>query len=126
MRWLALCVAVGVLGCDRADSTVIAIPTYRPESFRTDVESLIAGKHYEAAVAYLASARPGRQAKHDSVGYLAVAEDLIVLPEVEPMTSYDKSRDWCFPGTQDAIEDAVWQRAATQFAQRYNRERRSD
>ena len=62
----------------------------------------------------------GQQVEFDGAGYLAVALDMIFLPGIYPQTNYDPARDWCFPGTQDAIEDAAWQAAAKDFAGRYN------
>ena len=62
-----------------------------------------------------------RHATYDKSGYLAVGEDMIVLPGVDPKVSFERSRDWYIPGTQDAIEDMSWQKAATRFAEQYNR-----
>jgi hypothetical protein len=93
-----------------------------PERFRSDVSSLIASNRYEDAVMYLGSADPARQADHDRTGFLAIAGDAIDLPGAEPK-DYDRARDWCFPGTQDAIEHAGWQHAAQAFATKYNRRR---
>ena len=95
-------------------------PAYRPADFRADVTDLIAARRYADATLYLASADADRQADFDAAGYLAVAQFAIVLPGVTPQVDYDAARDWCFPGTQDAIEDAAWQAAATDFARRYN------
>ena len=99
-------------------------PAYAPATFRADITSLIAEKRYADAIDYLAAADPVRQAEHDGSGYLAVAEDMIVLPGVYPDIDYDRERDWVFPGTSDVIEAAAWQRAATDFAARYNAARR--
>ena len=46
-----------------------------------------------------------------------------MLPGIYPNVEYNRNRDWYIPGTQDAIEDAAWQAAATDFARRYNRRR---
>ena len=98
-------------------------PVYRPAHFRADVERLIRESRYEDAVLYLATADPAAQAAHDAAtggGYLAVAWFAIVLPGVDDV-DYDRACDWCFPGTQDAIEHAGWQGAAHEFAERVNR-----
>ena len=92
---------------------------YIPDSFRDTITSLIQEEHYCDAVAYLESVDPAVQAAYDEKGYLAVAEDLIVLPGVYPDIE-PAADDWCFPGTQDAIQDKQWQDAATEFAARYN------
>jgi hypothetical protein len=98
-------------------------PAYAPEQFRSDISSLIASNRYEDAVIYLRGVDPARQADHDRAGFLAVAWDAIVLPGAEP-NNYDPKRDWCFPGTQDAIEHWGWQSAAQTFATKYNQRRR--
>ena len=50
---------------------------------------------------------------------------MILLPGVYPEVEYDRARDWEMPGTSDAIEDTEWQRAAGDFAERYNRLRKA-
>jgi hypothetical protein len=95
--------------------------SYNPESFRADITKLISARRYAAAVAYVESADAKRQAAYDKTGYVAVGEDMIVLPGVYPRVDYDDSRDWYMPGTQDAIEDMAWQKAATRFAEQFNR-----
>lgn len=99
---------------------------FRPETFREDVNSLIAQKEYAAATEYLSSANAVQQAQFDKVGYFAVGEDAIVLPGIDPSIIYDRERDWFMPGTSDAIEDITWQQAATTFAEKYNRARLRD
>jgi hypothetical protein len=121
MRWLFVIVAVTLLGCEAQPA--VTIPAYEPHRFRSHVEKLIAKKDYAAAVIYLESASPEKQARHDVTGFLAIGEDLIFLPGISPPEAFDGGRDWCFPGTQDAIEHDEWQRAATQFALEYNRAR---
>jgi len=96
---------------------------FRPETFREDVNSLIAQKEYAAATEYLNSANAVQQAQFDKTGYLAVGEYGIELPGVAPSIFYDRDRDWFMPGTSDAIEDIAWQQAATTFAEKYNRAR---
>jgi hypothetical protein len=96
---------------------------FRPETFREDVNSLIAKKEYAAATEYLNSVNAAQQAQFDKIGYLAVGEFGIELPGVAPSIFYDRERDWYVPGTSDAIEDVSWQKAATEFAERYNRAR---
>lgn len=107
------------VGCNRLP-TVVKPPTYRPENFRTDIESLIDKKQYSAAIAYLKSADPKRQADYDKQGYLAVGQDTLVLPGVTAPELYYPPRDWLFPGTQDAIQNRAWQDASTDFAEQYN------
>ena len=99
------------------------VVAFRPETFREDVNSLIAQKEYAAATEYLKSANAAQQAQFDKTGYLAVGEYGIELPGVAPPIFYDRERDWFVPGTSDAIEDVSWQKAATEFAKRYNRTR---
>lgn len=107
-------------GCGRS------VPAYTSSNFRTDVEALIQSGEYHRAVALLESADPARQAAHDKSGYLAVGEDLVVLPGVDTPVSYDSRRDWVFPGTSDVVEDVTWQHAATEFARRYNEIRQTE
>ena len=95
-------------------------PAYRPADFRGDVTALIAARRYADATLYLESADADRQADFDAAGYFVVGQFAIVLPGVASTTDYDPARDWYVPGTQDAIEDAAWQAAATDFARRYN------
>ena len=104
------------VGCGSAVPPAI----YDPATFREEVTRLIDAKRYDDAVLLVAAADVDRQAAHDANGYLAVGEDLIVLPGVYPEIDYDPERDWYFPGTQDAIQHAGWQDAATEFAERYN------
>lgn len=115
---LRLLMVVWVLFCVMTTSCGQS-PEYKPETFRQTIESLIQEGRYADAVGYLDKADPIELAKHDKQGYLAVAEDLIVLPGVYPGIE-PSAEDWCFPGTQDAIEDAAWQEAATKFATTYN------
>lgn len=96
---------------------------YDPATFRNDISRFIQSGHFRDAALLVQAADVDRQLKHDSSGYLAVGEDLIVLPGVDPDIQYDAERDWCFPGTQDAIQDAEWQAVATNFAKHYNRRR---
>jgi len=130
MRKLMLIVIL-LAGCENRagtspnvpESGSVIVPTYSPETFRRDVSDLISSKRYSNAVAFLRTVDPKRQAFHDETGYYAVGEDLIVLPGVDPTVVYDRNRDWQFPGTSDAVEDLAWQRAATDFAVRYNQNR---
>lgn len=101
------------------------VPSYSPETFRAEVTRLIAEKRYEDAVALVERAAPERQVDHDKTGFIAVAEDLIVLPGVFPVIDYDGARDWEFPGASDTVESPPWQDAATDFARRYNLLRQS-
>ncbi len=108
-------------GAEESTSASGQEPIYSPGSFRTDIECLIFHRNYRAAVQSVKIASVQRQVQHDGTGYLAVAEDMIVLPGVYPAIESDRARDWEFPGTSDVIESAAWQRAATHFAARYNR-----
>lgn len=125
-RWLPLLLLLAV-GCSHAGSVGEAPSAspifYDPATFREEITRLIDAKRYDDAVLLVAAADVDRQVAHDARGYLAVGEDLIVLPGVYPEIDYDRERDWYFPGTQDAIEHAGWQDAATEFAERYNRRR---
>lgn len=116
---IVLSLLVVQLGCNRLPN-VMNPPIYRPENFRTDIESLIANKQYSAPIAYLKSADPKRQADYDKQGYLAVGQDTLVLPGITAPELYYPPRDWLFPGTQDAIQDWAWQEASTDFAEQYN------
>lgn len=117
------------VGCDDAAyqlPTPVAAttqPAYRPKDFRADVTAMIDAGRYADATLYLASADVNRQVEFDGEGYLGVGEDLIVLSGVYPRVEFDRGRDWYIPGTSDAIEDAAWQAAATDFAERFNRRR---
>jgi hypothetical protein len=119
IRAIALLTVATAAGC--VDMT--PVPPYSPVSFRADVTQLIDAQAYRAAVAYLRSASPTAQAAFDGQGYLAVAEDMIVLPGAKGRVDFDPSVDWEFPGTSDAMMDMAWQRAATEFAAAYNRAR---
>jgi hypothetical protein len=118
MRWQFVIFAVCLLGCEAKPA--ITVPAYEPELFRDHVGQLIAGEYYAAAVIYLDSASPEQQARHDGTGFLAVGEDMIVLPGLESVEEYKPARDWLIPGTQDAIQDARWQTTATRFAKQFN------
>jgi hypothetical protein len=122
MRRLPLIVVLFAVGCaqeaDNAGGSAAPPAIYDPATFREEITRLIEAKRYEDAVLLVTAADVNRQAAHDADGYLAVGEDLIALPGAE--SEYDPERDWCFPGTQDAIEHAGWQDAATEFAKRYN------
>ncbi len=126
MRLVAslLLIVLCTTGCDQSPgagtTNTSQVPAYSPETFRADIERLIGDRDYSAAVRLLAAADVAQQVKHDESGYIAVAEDMILLPGVYPKIEFDRDRDWQFPGTSDAIEDAEWQNAATDFAFRYN------
>lgn len=118
-RAVAFYIFVFMIGCGD-------VPAYQPKTFRTEVEQLIADERYADAARYLQRADPQRQADYDGSGYMAVAEDLILLPGVHPDVYYnDGPDDWEIPGTSDAILDKAWQDAATDFATRYNLIRRA-
>ncbi len=117
-----LFVAVGLatmLGCSRSDSARPADPA----TFRADVEFLIEARDYRGAIAQLKRVNPAELAACEESGYLAVGEDMIVLPGVDAKIRYDENRDWFLPGTSDCVEDMPWQRAATEFARQYNEHR---
>src|SRR5690606_25175507 len=99
------------LGCGKANQT----PPGSPETFRADVEFLIEAGDYRRAVARLESTDHADLAAYDQTGYLAVGEDMIVLPGVDPKIIFEADRDWFIPGTSDVVEDMKWQRAATEF-----------
>jgi len=124
-------IVVFLAGCDNSPSKPVPAgrpkaPAYDPATFRDEITSLIAEQRFADAVHYLSAADPARQAQHDGEGYLAVAEDAIILPGVDPEVLFDQNRDWEFPGTSDAVLDTDWQQAATEFAEKYNRARRSE
>lgn len=122
---ILVCLGIGLLPLSCTESSSKPLPVYTPETFREDVSALISEQRYEDAVRYLASADPVRQARYDEEGYLAVAEDLIYLPGLEPAVEFDRQRDWEFPGTSDVLQDEDWQNAATDFAEQYNSERQT-
>lgn len=126
-------VLVGMVSCGRGEPAPTSVELARqaapeiaepvahsPESFRADVERLVSAGDYDGAVRLLKGASVERQVEHDAAGYLAVAEDMIVLPGVPADVEYDRDRDWVLPGTSDVIENTAWQKAATEFAGRYN------
>jgi hypothetical protein len=99
---------------------------YRPETFRSDVRALAGAARYAEAAAYLRSVDLTAQLRHDRTGYVAVALDNIVLPGAPAGVRYDRARDWCVPGTSDALESeahAAWVGAAVRFAEAFNRRR---
>lgn len=118
MRLLVLILLVVFSGCSSR------VPEYSPETFQADVTDLVSNHRYDAAIRYLERADPERQANFgDGTGYYAVGEDLIVLPGLPDTEYYDRDRDWMFPHTSDAIFHNEWQKAATRFAENYNRAR---
>lgn len=121
---ISLAVVAFLTGCNSSSSN--SVPAYFPETFRDDIGSLIEQERYDDAVRYLSAADPAKQAQHDANGYLAVAEEMIVLPGVDAGIDFDRNRDWEFPGTSDAVLDTVWQQAATEFAEKYNQARLSE
>ena len=119
-----LWVVVFPIGCNNSPSN--SVPAYRPETFRDEIGALIEQERYDDAVRYVSAADPVKQARHDGEGYLAVAEEAIFLPGVEPEVFFDRDRDWEFPGTSDVVRDEEWQEAATEFAKRYNQVRKAE
>jgi len=119
------------LGCG-SDATPSASPQQRspsatrtpPAPFLAELESLVAAQDFDGAVQFVRGADlaqlVAQAADHSFSGFLAVAEDLIILPDVRER-NYDPSRDWALPGTSDVIEHSRWQRAATEFAANYNK-----
>ena len=101
-------------------------PAYAPEMFRQNVTSLIAAKDYAAAVALVHAADVYRQVKYDGSGYVAIGGLKVYLPGVDNSAEFNSNRDWCMPGTSDAIEDGTWQSTATEFADQYNRRRSAE
>jgi hypothetical protein len=93
---------------------------YDPTTFRADIVRYVSAGQFDKATALVKAADVDRQLKFDGEGYLAVGEDLIVLPGVHPNVNYDPKRDWYMPGTSDVVQDGAWQAAATEFAKRYN------
>ena len=138
MRPITLIIVAALIGCsDGSPSTGPAAssakqaatqPTtapvaYVPATFRADITRFVTAGQFNNATALVNAADVDRQLKFDAAGYLAVGEDMIVLPGVYPNVNYDPKRDWYMPGTQDAIQDGAWQAAATEFAKRYNLQR---
>lgn len=75
--------AVLLAGCSEPNNwppAAQSLPPYAPATFRIDVTRLIGEHRYQEAAAYLQSADAKRQAVHDRSGFIAVAEDAIVLP----------------------------------------------
>ncbi|MDB2685580.1 hypothetical protein N9Y42_00010 [Mariniblastus sp.] len=110
------------LGCrhQSVSETTFEQPGNSELSFRQHVVRLVSAKRFDDAVSYLKTIDPIEQADADDDGYLAVAEDLIVLPGIYPDIEFDNERDWEFPGTSDVIEHEQWQESATEFATKYN------
>jgi hypothetical protein len=102
-------------------------PVYRPESFRQDVSTLIGSDQFDLAAALVRSADVDRQVEYDGSGYMAVGGYSVFLPAVDPKLMYEPDRDWYLPRTSDVIteRDADWQKAAGEFAYRYNQRRTS-
>jgi len=110
-------------GLKLGDRSTGEVPPSSTDSFRMVVSDLIEARRYRDAVVYLKNGDAQLQANYDKTGFLAVGEDLIVLPGVYPEHDYVRDRDWFIPGTSDAIEDEAWQNIATEFAKRYNQHR---
>ena len=130
MNRVHLILLLVTLGCSKTteispfdDRPTSTIPEFATSTFRSDVSELIAQNRYIAAVNYIKTADPSVLADYDKVGFLAVGEDLIVLPGVYPGHDYVRDRDWFIPGTSDSVENDAWQNTATEFAARYNRHR---
>jgi len=144
MRPFALVLVVMLVGCSdnspatapapppltRAASTQPASATapsvavrYDPQTFRADVTRLVNAGQYASATALVKAADIDLQLRADGTGYVAVGQDMIVLPGLYPNVAYNRARDWYIPGTQDAIQDVAWKNAATEFARRYNQRR---
>lgn len=123
-RATVVIVALALWGCYERPTASPTSPKYDPISFRVDITRLISAKQYRQAVALVKAADVDRQLAADGAGYMAIGEDMILLPGVYPQVEYDASRDWYVPGTQDAIQDSEWQKVATNFAERYNLRRR--
>ena len=122
---LAVACILATAGCGGPSPSAPApptpVPVYSPATFCADIESLIADERYDDAVAYVQSADATQQVRYDGGGFLAVGEDMVVLPGVDPSVFFDRDRDYFLRGTQDAIQDWAWQQAATEFAREYNR-----
>jgi hypothetical protein len=125
-RALIIVLLAVAASCDRPAARAPAsttIPAYAPETFRQNIAVLIRAKDYAGAAALVRAADVERQLKHEGAGYVAVGGDKIYLPGLGQSLEYDPMRDWCMPGTSDAIEDGAWQLAANEFAEPYNRRR---
>lgn len=93
---------------------------YDPQTFRAEIARFINSRQFHKATALVRAADVERQVKFDGAGFVAVGEDTIVLPGVDPNVMYGRQRDWYMPGTSDVIQDRTWQAAATKFAKQYN------
>jgi hypothetical protein len=125
MRYASILASLVVLAaCTKPmPAPVAAAPvavTYVPTTFRADVAKYVAATDYASAVALVTAADVNQQLAQDKTGFIAIGEDAIVLSGIENQVQYNASRDWYVPGTDDAIRDMAWQKAATHFARQYN------
>lgn len=122
---LLLIASVSLFGCGSSHkgSTDLSarpqVPEYSPNTFRADVTRMIEEKRFVEATAFVKSADPKKQAEFDAADYLAVAGYSSFLPGLDGI-SYERSRDWLFPGTSDVLDDRKWQDTAFEFAKQYN------
>ena len=93
--------------------------SYGPETFRSDLESLIDTKQFAMAIRLLDSVRIDQQVEHDAGGcYYSIGGNTIRNPGVD--ISYERQRDYMMPGTGCVIESFVWVDRACRFAENYN------
>ena len=108
------------LGCNALSNP--PRPSYRAETFRADAAALVSSDRYVDAARFVEAADVERQVEYDGGGCLGVYGLGLYAPDVSEAGGID----WTFPGTSDArINDTEdrWNRAATAFAERYNRRR---
>ena len=121
---LILVLLVVATGCSKAPpppvAPAMARVVYVPATFRANIAKYVAANDYASAVALVGAADVDQLLVQDKTGYIVIGEDAIVLSGIENQVQYDPSRDWHVPGTQDAVQDPAWQKAATDFARRYN------
>ena len=121
------------IGCrpsnQQAPAEPIAVPSVvAPEQLLPTIERLIAVKGYAAATQIIEQVDIAAQVEYavakNDLRWISVYEDTLVIPgfENESIDPYKNPQGhWNVPGTQDAFQDMEWQRAATKFAEHYNR-----
>ncbi|MCK6472162.1 MAG: hypothetical protein L6R28_10485 [Planctomycetes bacterium] len=99
-----------------------AVPNrYKPETFRQGIVNFIVAERYDHAVRLLGAADIEAQVTYDlaatAPSYMVIQEDGQTIPGIDALPT---PQDWVVPGTSDVLYDETWQRAVTDFAERYN------
>ena len=96
--------------------------TYKPETLRSNLESLIESKQFVMAMHLLDAVRIDQQIEQDGgYCYYSIAGDAIQNPGAND--DYDRTRDYVMPGTGCCVDSLLWVDRAYRFAEKYNSRR---